>query len=168
MFDPLQASFGGILLPIVLNYHLFFKDFLSQKREYLINFIQYVACNKVTLSDSFTRHEIDNFFREIKNLSTHNIPLNLDENIPNNNLRGVIYYLESLKINEFIALKKNSNKELVINPINTILNKILGVNIPYILLFSTLLFSDIKVQRVKSAQLRSNNGGFASTSRSSQ
>jgi len=72
LFDPLQASLGEISLPIVLNYHLFFEDFLSQKREYLINFIQYVACNKVTLSDSFTRHpcrsrqgngEIDNFFR---------------------------------------------------------------------------------------------------------
>ena len=24
MFDPLQALFGGILLPMVLNYHLFF------------------------------------------------------------------------------------------------------------------------------------------------
>lgn len=65
VFDPLQTSFDEISSPIVLNYHLFFEGFLSQKREYIISFIQYVALNEATLSDSFTRHEIDNFFREI-------------------------------------------------------------------------------------------------------
>ena len=47
--------------------------------------------------------------------------INVGQNITNIYLQNVLKYIESRKINQFVALKKEYNKQVLINSINNIL-----------------------------------------------
>lgn len=101
------SSVDSYSAPMRLNYDLLFADCLIYKENYLIGLIQYVTRTSSKNQVELTKHEIEIFFHSIDNLSRDTMSISVNQNIPNMYLQDVLKHIETLEINQLVALKKN-------------------------------------------------------------
>jgi hypothetical protein len=164
-FEPIQmvSSFDPSSAPILVNYDLLFADCLVYKRNYLISLIQYAARTTSKNPIELTKHEIEIFFHSIDNLSRDTMSISVNQNIPNIYLQDVLKHIETLEINQLVALKKAYNKQVLINSINNILI----IPICRLASFSFLFSLSFGARQSQAANLTSQTAIVASSSRRS-